>query len=668
MQRASDYLGQTGPFCEQLPGYQVRDNQLTLCDAIDDALTAGDVLAAEAGTGIGKTFAYLVPALLSGKKIIISTGTRHLQDQLFHSDLPRVIKALSIQSQPALLKGRSNYLCLHRLDMAPHLGFINRETRSFLTEVNEWSKLTDSGDISELDAVPEDSYIWPMVTSTADNCLGGDCDHWEKCFIVNARKKAQAADVVVINHHLLLADMTLKNEGFAELLPAADAFIIDEAHQLYDVAARFFGDVVSSRQLISLARDSIAEQVNDASDMGELRDYAEEVEKAARDLRIALGERGLRDAWINIQNKASVKQSLAALATTLQDLITVLHTASERSRGLEQCFERAQNIMVRLKLFQKSGSAVDVDPEASNQSVLWYETYTKSFMLHATPIDIASIFQQHTDNFSASWIFTSATLQVNKRFEHFAHNIGLENYKNDVWDSPFDYDKQSLLYLPENLPQPSEQTYTRELMQAAVPVLNASKGRAFVLFTSYRAMNLARDYLKQMLPYTLLVQGDLQKHQLLEKFRLTDNAVLLGTSSFWEGVDVRGESLSCVIIDKLPFASPGDPVMQARIDTIKRNGGQPFMEFQVPQAVITLKQGVGRLIRDVNDYGIVMIGDPRLKQKSYGRIFLNSLPTMPVTSDIKQVESFFREKMNDEDLNMDVSKASAPTQSIPETV
>ncbi|VAW53156.1 DinG family ATP-dependent helicase YoaA [hydrothermal vent metagenome] len=641
--RASEHLGLTGSFTEQIPGYQVRENQLALCDAIDDALEAEEVLAAEAGTGIGKTFAYLVPALLSGKKIIISTGTRHLQDQLFHTDLPRVIKALSIQSAPALLKGRSNYLCLHRLVMAPHLGFINRESRAGLSEVKEWSKLTQSGDISELTAIPEDSYIWPMVTSTADNCLGGECDKWENCFIVNARKKAQAADVVVINHHLLLADMTLKNEGFAELLPKADAFIIDEAHQLYDVAARFFGNVVSSRQLISLARDSIAEQVNGASDMAELRDYAEALEKAARDFRMVLGDSGLREGWLKIKNKPAVKKSLENLTSTLKDLNASLQVAAERSRGLEQCYERAQTTLMRLELFQQNPDKKNIDNEPA---VLWYETYTKSFMLHATPIDVASIFQKHTDNFSKSWLFTSATLQVNKQFNHFANNIGLENYKNGVWDSPFNYEKQSLLFLPENLPQPSEPTYTKDLMQAALPVLTASQGRAFVLFTSYYAMHKAFDYLKQMLPYELLKQGDLPKHQLLEKFRQTDNAILLGTSSFWEGVDVRGESLSCVIIDKLPFASPGDPVMQARIDTIKRNGGQPFMEFQIPQAVITLKQGVGRLIRDINDSGVVMIGDPRLKQKSYGRIFLNSLPAMPITSDIKDVENFFSKNIS----------------------
>ena len=669
MQRASDYLGQEGPFYEQITGYQVRDNQLALCDAIDEAIENGEVLAAEAGTGIGKTFAYLVPALLSGKKIIISTGTRHLQDQLFHTDLPKVTKALAVQTTSALLKGRSNYLCLHRLKLAPHLGFINRETRSVLTEIDEWSKSTQSGDISELDTVAEDSYVWPMVTSTVDNCLGGECDSWDDCFIANARKQAQAADVVVINHHLLLADMTLKNEGFAELLPEADAFIIDEAHQLYDVAARFFGNTVSSRQLIGLTKDIIAEQVNDASDMVELRDYAEELEKAARDLRITLGEAGLREAWLNIKSKPSVSQSLENLVSTLKDLLVVLETAAERGRGLEQCYERGQTILARLKIFQANNAGSDSTNEddspgesaSENQSVLWFETYTKSFMLHATPIDVATIFQQHTGNFSKAWLFTSATLQVNKKFDHFAGNIGLENYRSGVWDSPFDYQKQSLLFLPDNLPQPSEPAFIKELMQAAIPVLKASEGRAFVLFTSYYAMHKAHDYLKQRLPYELLMQGDLPKHQLLEKFRQTDNAVLLGTSSFWEGVDVRGESLSCVIIDKLPFAPPGDPVMQARIDAIKRSGGQPFMEFQVPQAVIALKQGVGRLIRDVNDSGVVMLGDPRLKQKSYGRVFLNSLPSMPTTSDIKDVEKFFSQIRGEAsaavDADIDISEA-----------
>ncbi|HEB81740.1 MAG TPA: ATP-dependent DNA helicase [Gammaproteobacteria bacterium] len=636
MPQASDYLGPTGPFCEQIDGYQVRENQLALADAIEKTLEEGSVLAAEAGTGIGKTFAYLVPALLLGKKVIISTGTRHLQDQLFHTDLPRVIKALAIQTRTALLKGRNNYLCLHRLQMAPHLGFVNRETRACLSEIDAWSKQTQSGDISELGSIAEDAYVWPMVTSTADNCLGGECDHWDDCYVVRARKQAQSADVVVINHHLLLADMTLKNEGFAELLPNADAFIIDEAHQLYDVAARFFGDVISSRQILSLVKDSIAEQINDAPDMGEIQEYGDAVEKAARDFRLAFGDAGARDAWVKICNKPAIKKALTELLEKLGDLVAVLETAAERGRGLEQCYERALALLPRLQKFGTGG-----DDESA--AVLWYETYSRSFMLHVTPIDIASLFQQHTDSFSASWLFTSATLQVNRQFDHFAGNIGLTDYRSGVWESPFDYQKQSLLYLPEDLPEPSDPGFGRALMSAALPVLQASRGRAFVLFTSYYAMNQAKDFLKTRLPFELLVQGDLPRHQLLEKFRSTDNAVLLGTASFWEGVDVRGQHLSCVIIDKLPFASPGDPVMQARIDAIKRRGGQPFMEFQVPQAVITLKQGVGRLIRDMNDYGVVMLGDPRLTRKSYGRIFLNSLPPMPQTTDIKQVERFFTE-------------------------
>lgn len=655
MQRASHYLGAEGPFKKQLTGYQVRQSQLELSDAIEELLSSGNVLAAEAGTGIGKTFAYLVPALLSGKKVIVSTGTKHLQDQLFHTDLPRVSKALSVQTTSALLKGRSNYLCLHRLKVAPHQTYLNRETRSLLTDIDEWSKSTLTGDIAEMDRVTEDSSIWPMVTSTVDNCLGSECDNWEDCFIVKARKAAQAADVVVINHHLLLADMTLKNGGFAELLPEADAFIIDEAHQLYDVAARFFGDTISSRQLISLSKDIIAEQVSDAADMIELREYAEALEKTARDFRLSLGDSGLRDAWVKVQNQPGVKKTLNALLDSLDDLLVILQEAAGRGRGLEQCYERAQLIRNRVKAFSvdnrkaehgeseiKQADAEESDHAEQSQSVLWYETYTKSFMLHATPLDIASIFQRHTDHFSAAWLFTSATLQVNQKFDHFANNIGLEKYQSGVWDSPFDYAKQSLLYLPDNLPQPSDPMYTRELMKRAIPVLNASEGRAFVLFTSYSAMYKARDYLRQMLPYELLVQGDQPRHTLLDTFRHTENAVLLGTSSFWEGVDVRGESLSCVIIDKLPFTSPGDPVTQARIDTIRRNGGQPFMEFQVPQAVITLKQGVGRLIRDINDSGVVMIGDPRLKQKAYGRIFLNSLPAMPMTADIDEIKTFYK--------------------------
>lgn len=647
--KSSAYLGDQGPFSELVDGFQVRENQLALCDSITSAIHNSDVLVAEAGTGIGKTFAYLVPAILSNKKVIISTGTKHLQDQLFRTDIPRVLKALDLPVKTALLKGRSNYLCLHRLEVAPHLGYINKTTQAQLTKINSWSAVTRSGDCSELSAVPEDSFVWPMVTSTTDNCLGGECNYWNDCYIVKARKQAQEADVLVINHHLLLADMTLKEEGFAELLPGADAFIIDEAHQLHDVAARFFGDTLTSRQIFSLASDAVAEQVNDAPDMSEIREHADELETAARDFRLALGDSGSRQAWALIKNKPSVVQILGQLTSALSELGAVLEVASERGRGLEQCYQRCQTLLKHAELFSIPGAHPDEQLDEYN-SILWYETFTKSFMLHSTPIEVAKLFRKYTDNFDATWIFTSATLQVNKNFNHFANSMGLQDYQSGVWSSPFDYQKQSLLYLPSGLPEPSDYAYTKNLIDKALPVLMASKGRAFLLFTSYRAMNEAASILQDKVDYPIFIQGELPKHQLLARFREAGNAILLGTSSFWEGVDVRGGALSCVVIDKLPFASPGDPVMQARIDAIRNNGGQPFMDYQVPQAVIALKQGVGRLIRDVNDHGVVVIGDPRLKSKAYGRVFLNSLPPMPVTDQIEAVETFFTEKSTESEL------------------
>ncbi len=651
MKRSSEYLDENGPFNNLLDGFSIRQGQLDLCDAIETIIENNEVLVAEAGTGIGKTFAYLIPALLSGKKIIISTGTKHLQDQLFHTDVPRVLEALEITVKTALLKGRSNYLCLHRLELAPHLGFLNKESQSLLHHVKVWSGETGSGDISELSSVPEDAYIWSLVISTADNCLGGECDHWNDCFIVKARKQAQDANVLIINHHLLMADMTLKGDGFAELLPSAEAFVIDEAHQLHAVASHFFGDTVSSRQIIALSKDAIAEHINEAPDMPEIREHAELVETTARDFRIALGDSGVRQAWVRVKNKPAIVAARENLLTALNDLSETLKAAAERSRGLDQCYQRCLKQVSRLERFSgvSHGQNESDDNSDEKAAILWYETYAKSFMLHATPIDVASLFRKHTNDFSSAWVFTSATLQVNKKFTHFVNSMGLDNYKSDIWESPFDYKKQSMLYLPENLPEPADYAYTRELINKVLPVLKSSEGRAFLLFTSYRAMNEAAELLRDTIEYPLFMQGELAKHRLLARFRETPNAVLLGTSSFWEGVDVRGSALSCVVIDKLPFASPGDPVMQARIDAIRKSGGQPFMDYQVPQAVIALKQGVGRLIRDINDYGVVVIGDPRLKQKSYGKHFLNSLPAMRVTRKLGDVESFFSERCAETD-------------------
>ncbi len=633
MSDAASLLGDQGVFSECIKGFKPREGQQALSSTIQSVIEKRNVLIAEAGTGIGKTFAYLVPAILSNKKVIISTGTRHLQDQLFHSDIPVVKKALKIDLPCALLKGRANYLCLYRLSIADQQAFLTRESQDYLARLKSWSKITSQGDVAEMSEISEDARVWPMVTSTTDNCLGSDCPEWSNCFVVKARRDAQEADIVVVNHHLLLADMAIKEEGFGELLPAADTFIIDEAHQLPEVASRFFGKGISSRQLNNLIADCIAEQVKDAPDMVQIRNACDDLKTAIAQFRLSLGADNQREAWSKIENKPTVKKASESLQTILQELMELLHVAAERGRGLEQCYERCAQLVSGFKNYGLS--------DAQSESIFWYETFSKGFVLHATPLDIASLFKQQRDALPGSWIFTSATLEVGHDFSHFAARLGLDEYQQGNWNSPFDYQQQSLLYLPDDLPEPSSYNYTEKLIEKAIPVLTASKGRAFILFTSYRALNEAARFLERKLEYPILIQGSLPKHQLLQKFRQLGNAILLGTGSFWEGVDVRGEALSCVIIDKLPFASPGDPVMQARLDGIRRLGGNPFMDYQLPQAVIALKQGAGRLIRDMNDYGVLMIGDNRLSTKRYGGVFLQSLPDMPVTKRQQDVDAFY---------------------------
>ncbi len=634
MSKSADLLGSHGVFSEKLDGFTAREGQQALSAAIEKIIDKKSVLIAEAGTGIGKTFAYLVPAILSSRKVIISTGTRHLQDQLFHSDIPVVKKALNVDLPCSLLKGRANYLCSYRLGIADQQAFLTRETQQHLTQIKSWSAQTQSGDIAEMAEIAEDARVWPIVTSTTDNCLGSDCPEWSGCYVVKARRDAQEADIVVVNHHLLLADMAIKEEGFGELLPAADTFIIDEAHQLPEVASRFFGKGYSSRQVNNLISDCIAEQLKDAPDMQEIRESCDQLKNLLSQFRLSLGADSQRDAWHKIMHKPAINRVREQLVDEFKELMELLHIAAERGKGLEQCYARC---MTLYQGFKNYGIAA----EGETAAIYWYETFSKGFVLHETPLDIAALFSQQRDALPGSWIFTSATLEVGHDFSHFAQRLGLVEYETGNWNSPFDYQQQSLLYLPDNLPDPSSFNYTKELLEQAIPVLEASQGRAFLLFTSYRALNEAIRILQPKIRFPLLIQGTLPKHQLLQKFRELGNAVLLGTGSFWEGVDVRGEALSCVIIDKLPFASPGDPVMQARLDGIRNQGGNPFMDYQLPQAVIALKQGAGRLIRDMKDYGVLMIGDNRLKSKRYGKVFLQSLPDMPETRRLVDVQAFY---------------------------
>ncbi len=631
--QASECLSSDGALASEVPGFAARPQQQQMADAVERALEQGEALIVEAGTGTGKTFAYLVPTLLSGQKVIISTGTRHLQDQLFHRDLPTVQSALAVPVNAALLKGRANYLCHHRLETTRSEGHPrDRQQVGQLEAIFDWSGRTRSGDIAELSGIPEDAPVWPRVTSTAENCLGQQCEWFAKCHVIQARRAAQEADLVVINHHLLCADLALKEEGFGELLPGADVFVIDEAHQLPETAARFFGLTLSSRQLQELAQDSITESLRETTDQEGLPAVARQMEHALQDVRLAMGQDEQRAPWSRLAGNTDLSKHLTALGESLAELSAALEQQAERSRGLESCYQRAvklQNLLVQCT----------EQPPANH--VHWFETWRQSFRINLTPLDVADIFSSQRQELPRCWVFTSATLSVNGAFDHFARQLGLEDAGTLSLDSPFDFQNNALFYIPEGLPEPNDPSYTDRMLDCSEQIIRAARGRTFVLFTSYRALHIARRRLQESCDFPLLVQGSAPRNELLERFRELGNAVLLGTSSFWEGVDVRGGALSCVIIDKLPFASPGDPVWQARIDALKEQGGNPFMDEQLPHAVITLKQGVGRLIRDVDDRGVLVICDPRLIGKSYGRVFLNSLPDMKRSRDFDEVVAFF---------------------------
>jgi ATP-dependent DNA helicase DinG len=626
-------LGAEGPFARELPNFAPRAVQQAMARAVAQAIDDGSTLIAEAGTGTGKTFAYLVPALLSGKRVIVSTGTKALQDQLFFRDLPRVRAILDARLKVSLLKGRANYLCLHRLDQSVRDGrFASREQVGQLATIRAWSARTRRGDRMELAEIPEDSPLWSRVTSTPENCLGSACAFFDDCHVVKARREAQDADLLVVNHHLLFADLALKQEGFGEILPGAQAFILDEAHQVPELAGQFFSQSISARQLTDLATDALAECAGVTGTLSLLLEPVEALQAAVRAMRLALEPLPTRGACAQLTREPAVTAALAGVHETLDALADLLGGQAERSRGLANVHERAEVLVARLQRIDER----DVDSE-----VRWYETTLRGFSLHATPLDLASPLKAMRAGTQAAWIHTSATLSVAGRFEHFARQLGLEEPVELRLDSPFDYARQALCYLPAGLPDPASRDYTERVIEAVLPVLEASNGRAFLLFTSHRALRRAADLLQGRVPWPLFVQGTAPRHQLLEEFRHSGHGVLLGAASFWEGVDVAGDALSVVVIDKLPFAAPDDPVLQARLEAMAHAGENPFMGWQVPSAVIALKQGAGRLIRDVHDRGVLVLCDPRLTARGYGRLFLASLPPMPRTADLAIVREFF---------------------------
>ncbi len=632
--RGAELLSAAGPLAARLPGFTPRPAQQEMAAHIEAALAGQGVFIAESGTGTGKTFAYLVPALRSGKKTLISTGTRHLQDQLYHRDLPLVRDALGVPVTAALLKGRSNYLCRYRLARTAAEGrFTSRRQSADFQKLADWAQRTRHGDIAEMADIAEDSELWPLVTSTAENCLGGNCPDFGDCCVNSARREALAADVVVVNHHLFFADLALREEGFSQLLPGVEAVIFDEAHQLADIATVFFGQALSSHQLLGLCRDTTAEDVREHSGVGGLPEAVRKLEKAVADFRLVFGPQPRRDALSAFEDRKDFRAALADLAARLDAVAAALALAAAKGQGLANCQRRALELVERL---------ARIRGESDADYVAWFETSARGFSLYLTPLDVSQPFRAHLEGSGKAWVFVSATLAINKSFSHFQSQLGLDTADTGLWASPFDYANQTLLYLPPGLPDPGAPDYTARVVEAALPVLRASRGRAFLLFTSYRALNLAEELLRERLEYPLLVQGEVPRSVLLERFRAAGNAVLLGTSSFWEGVDVRGEALSCVIIDKLPFAAPDDPVLQARGRAMEEAGRNPFMEYQLPAAVIALKQGAGRLIRDESDHGVLVLCDPRLLKRGYGKTFLDSLPPMPRTRALADVERFFK--------------------------
>ncbi|WP_328594641.1 ATP-dependent DNA helicase [Alcanivorax sediminis] len=634
MTSARSHLTDLTRFAPLLPGYQPREPQLEMAEAVEKAIRGGGTLMVEAETGTGKTLAYLVPALLSEGPTLVSTGTKSLQDQLFFKDLPLVRKALGLPRKVALLKGRANYLCPYRLELhQEEARFLTRETVEQMQIVAHWAGRTRTGDIAELQQLPEDAPIWPWVTSTADNCLGTDCPSYQECPLMNARKEAQEADLVVVNHHLFFADAALRGSGAGmELLPSANTVIFDEAHQLPEIAAAFFGDTLSTRQVQELGRDSLSEAGQTSADLATLNQLIASVEKGCLDFRLSLGEMERRAPWSDVWENEAVMQAGEDLLEALRQLDVFLGPLGKASRGMEACSRRASEHVDCLAAYLKGDQP---------NRVYWFETFKRTVVLHSTPLSVSAQLRAQRERNPCSWILTSATLSVGGRFEHIQKRLGLDSADTLRLESPFDFKKQAVFYAPDGLPQPNDPDYTRALTEAMVPVIKAAGGRTFFLFTSHRALREAAAILRSAVDYPLLVQGESGRRELLDTFRDKGNAVLLGTSSFWEGIDVRGEALSCVIIDKLPFGSPGDPVAAARIEHINRNGGNAFRDYQLPQAVLALRQGAGRLIRDPQDTGLLVVADPRLLTKSYGKLFVNSLPNMTRTRKLDVVQRFF---------------------------
>jgi ATP-dependent DNA helicase DinG len=665
--RVARAFASDGPLAQGLPGFVPRPSQREFALAVFDTVVERGTLVAEAGTGTGKTFAYLVPALLAGGKLLVSTGTKALQDQVFTKDLGILLRTLGLPLQAALLKGRQNYLCVQRLARAELEGaFASRQDAMHLRRVVRFARLTRTGDRAELAEVPENAGIWPQVTSTRENCLGSECPRFAECFVYKARREAQAADVVVVNHHLFLSDLALRDDAVREFLPAADTVVLDEAHQLPKIASDFFGSGWSLAQVLDLAGDARSFGLQKAADAAAWNDLTRALEQATRDVRLVLADAplpaGARIALDALPALARLRQAWTTLDARLDAVDGALRAAQGRDAELDLLAPRVALLRNAVASWIEAAERLERrDPEVevlqpaedgrelpSDQPVHWIATTAQGAQFHATPLAPGATFARLRAQQPQAWILTSATLTVAGRFDAYLADVGLPDARALRWDSPFDFARQGLLYLPKAMPSPLAHDFAEQVADAAWPQIEAAGGRTFVLCSTLRAVDRVALRLRDAMEkagadFPLLVQGTSTRRALLDNFRRAGNAVLVGSVSFWEGIDVRGEALSLVVIDKLPFAPPDDPLVAARVRRLKRLGRNAFVDYQLPQAVTLLKQGVGRLIRDDHDRGVLMILDDRLLTKSYGRIVLDSLPPFARTRDAAEARAFLAE-------------------------
>lgn len=629
-QDVHSFFSDDGTLVSTLADFEPRQAQIDMAKAVAECIENNDTLLAEAGTGTGKTFAYLIPALLSGKKVLVSTATKNLQEQLLKKDLPRLMSACGVEGTAQLLKGRENYLCPQRLDITETSEHHPKSVWEKLSSIHDWQEKTRFGDKAELKSLDENDPIWSKVCARLEFCQANECAADQGCFYPQVKQQAMDAQVLIVNHHLFCADLALKERGFGELLPEADVYIFDEAHQLPEIAAQFLGFSITRGQLDEFARDLIQAQQQESPESIELSDRAKLLTKDIQTFNQALGKFERRWTWQLFSSTEPARKALVQVRNQFSLLADQLKPLTERGKQLAALQKRCQEFEVQLTQWLREEVLTNEDEDKTSpkeaKQVRWLESSQARFRLQLTPLSVAEPFSRQRDYLGGAWIFTSATLAVNHSFDYFSHRLGLYEAKAHQWESPFDYDQQAIIYHPVGLPDPKADNYIRLCLRAVWPLLQASGGRAFLLFTSYRALEEAKGILKTHWDGTLLAQGDAPKNELLDRFKVAKRGLLLGTSSFWEGVDVKGDALQVVMIDRIPFIPPDDPLIQAREADLKARGLNGFFHFQIPQASIAMKQGAGRLIRSTEDRGVLVLCDPRISQKAYGKILAGTLP------------------------------------------